>query len=90
MKILSSKVNADGHIEVFVEFEKTVTVRDTAIIPDRQYLVSQGRKDLQNVTDDAYLEDALEQLRARCEDPPAAAPAKVATVASLAGREVTK
>lgn len=90
MKILSAKINADGHTEIFVEYDRTVTVRDTAIIPSRAFLIAQGQKDLENKTDDQYMNDALEKLRSQYEDVVPVAAAVQSRADALVGLEVTK
>lgn len=92
MKILSSSLNTDGHFDVLVEYQKTVTVRETATIPNRTFMANQPGADpkLATTTDADYLAQAVEQLRARCEDPAPVPADQAALAANLVGQVITK
>lgn len=70
MKILDSKINQDGHYELLVQYERVAIVRETAIIPTRAFLISQGQTKLESVSDEDYLQQAIAALKDKCELPP--------------------
>jgi hypothetical protein len=88
MKILECKIDPDGNYDLLVQYERTATITDRATIPTRELLAKQGNKEADAMTDDEYLTNAIETLRATLEDPRPVDAAAAARAAALVGQVV--
>lgn len=89
MEILDSKVNADGNFELLIQYPRTVMMRETAEIKSREFAAKNGMPDAAEMTDEEYLESALQGLREMSENPEPIPAEKLSAAESMKGRVIT-
>jgi hypothetical protein len=95
VKVLSSTINSDGHFSILVEGLRLTLYRETAVIPNRSFMIQQAKNSnnqaeadrLTAMTDADYLNDALAKLAKAMETEAAPDAAAAALLTGVTGKE---